>query len=439
MKRSGLRLAGRLVLPALLVGAILWVWMLHRDTEPQPDDPYAPPFAALDDVSRFVFRSGRDSIVVEQVNGGYWITYPIRDRADAHFTAELLRYVRTVSPARVLADSLDVDAGLSPARSVVRLTVPDGRSWSIEVGDTSPIGSQVYARITPGRPGTLLFDHFSARRFLTPALNVIRDKTAAPVLPGPVDSVEVRVVGLSLHARRVRRDLWEAVVPHGVQLHAPSLNVSIQELRAPVIQGFPEPGSDPRDLGLDPPRAVWVIHQRAIAESVAIGNRTPDGRSLYILPSGRSEPAMLDAELEVRLTGGWPSLADRSLLETQSDDWTAVRFLGMPDSLGYGMEDGRWTVLPAGVPLSSQGQLTRDLGNLAQLRWREFPWPPDDPPPAQQRISLELRSGTRAETLELAAPVDSTGWARSSSRPRWGRVSPHTFRTWIHRAGNPDS
>ncbi len=438
MKRSAVFTASRLFLPLLLGAAVLWVYSLYRSQEHEPEEWSEPRFETLEQIRRLVFHAGEDSVVVELVDGEFWITSPINDRADTFFMAELLRYIRTFRPSRILPDSLYVDVGLSPARSRVNLTVADGRSWSVDLGETSPIASQVYARIRPGGDGVLLLDHYSARRFLEPALTTLRDKTAAPSRPGPIDSVVVRVPDLQLHARRVHGHLWEATVPAGVPLHAPSLNSSVQELRAPVIMGFPGPGLDLREAGLDPPRAVWFIHQRARVESVGIGSGTPDGRSLYILPSGRDEPALLDIELERRLTGGWPALADLSLLQTGNSDWNAVRFLGRSDSAGLARVAGEWTLVPEGTVLADQEGLKRDLGNLAQLRWRSYPWPPETPPPSQDRITLELRSGALAETLELAAPIDSLAWARSSSRPLWGRITPFAFRTWTHRAGRPD-
>jgi hypothetical protein len=421
-----------LILLALLLAAVGWVVQLQRKY-PTPADPLAVgPGPEFGPPVRISFPSERDSIVVTGKGDEYAITHPVRDRAAPLFLAEVLRSIRELKAERVLAGGESGRYGLDGPGPALRLADAAGHTWTLRLGDEAPTGSLVYARVGAPSAPPLLLDRFTVRKYFFPELQTVRDPSPTALRPGPVDSVIVLVPGRELRAARINRDLWRISVPAGLEADPVALNGVVRLLRDPTILGYPPPAVPLATLGLDPPRAIWILCQGLRQDTVRVGHGTPDQQGVFIRPAHRGAPAVLSSERFPSLVGGWPGLVDRHLLDLVIDSVAVVEFPGRPISLRR--EHGIWRRYPGGNEMSRAPALEQDLANLAALRWVRFPVPEELPPRSAARLVVRLATPSVAETLVLAAPADTLGWARATHAPRWGRVAASAWIAWSYRA-----
>ncbi len=434
MKRSTVT---RLALAAILVASVAWLAHLRTGGTSRPAETAVTPGPGFGPIVALTFRSAAgDSVVVRRQGTGYWIVHPLHDRADAEFLSEVERQIRQLKPERVFSDSLAGRFGLLPPARSVRALSREGRLWEVALGDTSPVGSAIYARTGgPGGP-VVLVDLFTSRKWFAPTLDVLRDKTAASLQEGPVDSVRAEIPGRALRATRLPEDRWLALEPRGLEIEPGRMRQLLQTLRGPMISGFPEASVSKAELGLDPPRALWVLYQGERAETVRVGRVTPDVQSVYILPAGRTQPAMLKTDFFRLLVDGWAGIASCRLIRAAPDSVQEIDFLDGPRGLGYLRENGAWISLPGRVPVVNPRILAKDVNNLAVAQWRRYPVEDIDPGSAP-RFRLRLATAARAETLTLAAVRDTVILARSTAARRWGPVPPDLWSAWQGRGRRP--
>lgn len=431
------RLRAHWILLLALGVAAAWVLQLRRGpTSPVRSDALGPE-EGLAPLKRVVFQAEGDSIVVVLEGEEYWITHPLRDRVDSFFMNELKRQVEQLRPRRVLPDSSGARYALDPP--LRRLWVEDieGKRWGLALGDSSPVASEIYARRLLPRGGVVLLEGFSTRKYFGPPLSTIRDAVAAPLLPGPIDSLAVLSGDTGLRARRESRELWVAQQPPGLRVDPVRINSVVQALRSPTITGYPADTISLAALGLDPPHSTWVLFQGSRAESVRVGRLMPGRQEVCILPSSRSEPAFIGGEIQKGLLGGWPALADLHLISIPAESIRAVEFL-RPAAGAYAREGKRWVRRPSGRAVEQLAALETELRNLTALQWTEYPVQERRPRVGAEQIALRVESAARAETLLLASPEGDEGLARSTGRPRWGRISTLPFQMWRYRAAHPE-
>ncbi len=421
-----------LLLLALLLAAVGWVVQLPRK-HPTPAGRVAiGPGPEFGPPVRISFLSGSDSIVVTGALDTYAVVHPVHDRAAPLFLAEMLRSVSKLRAERVLAGGASGGYGLDGPGPALHLADAAGHTWTLRLGDEAPTGSLIYARAGAPSALPLLLDRFTVRKYFLPELRTVRDPSPTALRPGPIDSVVVLGPGRELRAARIDRDLWRIRVPAGLEADPAALNGAVRLLRDPNILDYPSPAVPLGTLGLDPPRAAWILCQGSRQDTVWVGHGTPDQQGVFIRPAHRGAPAVLSSERFPSLVGGWPVLVDRHLLRLAIDSVTVVEFPGRPVS--FRREHGIWRRYPGGSTVSHVSALEQDLANLAALRWTRFPMSEEPPPRSARRLVVRFATPSAAETLVLAAPADTLGWARATHAPRWGRVPASAWIAWSYRA-----
>jgi hypothetical protein len=430
----------RPTLALLLLLLVVTAWVLHlRQGSHQIEETTAlGPGAVLGEPDRFSFIGPEDSIVVVRRGEEFWAIHPLLDRADPVFMNEVTRTARELKPRRVLGTVAGIAYGLDPVTRMVMLRNRAGGVWGLALGDTSPVASSLYVRRLESTAPVVMIELFGARKYFTPVLSALRDPVTAPLKAGPVDSISALIPGHVLRARRESRERWISLAPAGLRLDPSRINQVVQALRSPSIEGFETFGAARDRLGLDPPRAVWVLHQGSLAESVLVGNLTADGTHCVVLPAHRSGAAWLGGELHEALTGGWEAMADRHLLSIPAESIRVVQFLGEARAGSYEKSTSGWTREPGGRRVERRGALERELENLAALQWTRYPVATESPSAGARPLRLRLAGAAVCETLSLVPPRDSLGWA-SGSRPHlWGHVPALAWKTWRYRADHPE-
>jgi hypothetical protein len=438
--RSGRPWLFRGTLLLALAAVLLWAW-LARQRKPGPStDDLLGPGDSFGEPTRLVFLQDRDSVVVVRRGETYWVVYPIADRANELRLAQTGRTLRKLRAKRVLPDTSGAVYGLSPPRARIEAVGKNGVRWGLALGDSSPVQKQIYARLDGAGQPIVLLDHFDVQRDFLPSLTELRSPVVLP-LPSPlVDSISVVTPEYRLRAYRVSREKWIAREPAGLKLDPLPINRAIGYLRQPQIHEFLDDSTGSlHSMGLDPPRATWIVCQAGRCDSVRFGNPTGPGQTVYCIPAERERPVLLAYGFYRDFVDGWPRLADLRLLSLDPDSVLSVDFLRGGEGGGYRKADSGWVREPGDLTVSGRRGLKRDLENLTKLRWRSYPVreaaPPGDP---DERLELRLATASRAETLVLAeAEADTLAWTTSSWRRRWGKAAAADYRVWRYRSEHP--
>lgn len=427
---------GRIALLVALGGMLAWFLILRSRVEPDAAQADVGAPEELREPVRLVFRAGSDSLVVELTGPDYQIVWPFTDRAAITRVKDVARNAVDLEPTRVLSDDTG-RYGLDPPRYSLTLEAASGRRWTLAMGDSSAVGSEVYARVLGRDEPVFLMRSFTVRRYLHPDPSWLRDPVALPLDSPVIDSLQVWNRTHPLRARREGVDRWIATSPSGLALDPLPINRTLRELRGPNLRGF-SPEMSLRDAGLDPPRARWIIHQGARSESISIGRFTDStAAELYVLPSGRSVVARMSSDFFRDLVDGWPALAEMHLVSESFDSLRTISFLEGGDGGGYRKEAGVWFRDPSGVKVAGAKALEFDLDNLSKLAWQRYPLDPLSP--RGSRLTMRLVYPSSAETLWFAGVEgDTTALARSSRRRPWGEIDATQFRIWSYRANHPE-
>ncbi|MEZ4651384.1 MAG: DUF4340 domain-containing protein [Candidatus Eisenbacteria bacterium] len=474
-----MRIDLRVVLTLVLVGLSIWFWRL-RAREPEALDLGS--FSAPGEImhaERIVYSSlDGDTIVVVRGTDRYLITQPIEDEADPTRILQTLQAATRLKPTRGIPTTDLAPYGLVPPRHRFTAELADGMRWSIALGDTVPVGGQVYAVVEPLGPksGTagssgdgaaagsggsgaaagsgeettlLLLREFGVRRDFYPPLGELRDPLPL-ALPSPiVDSVDVVTRDSRLRAVRESRSYWRSVDPPGLELDPLLINRALQQLRTPSIRKFLPPDADPRDYGMSPPRARWIVYQDAFVETVTIGSPNEEGTGVYVRPAGRAGMGEITSNTFRELVDGWPGLASRRILRLDPKTIERVEFVGT--EAAYARTDSGWVRLPEATRLRREAALVQDLENLSALQWISYPMDRETPAARADVVTLRLvpesaagmlpdSSGVaRPEIVTMAAHPDSgVALARTDRRDLWGRIPESNYRVWRYRRDHSD-
>lgn len=422
--------AVRIALLALLFAAGAWIATLKQRAKPGAESLDLGPQPRIASIQRLVQSGESDSLVVEERRGTYWVVHPIADRASDEAVAEVLRQLNGLKAQRLLPEATGSAFGLEPPRSRLRAVGSRGEQFTLALGDSAAVASAVYARVG-GR--IALIDAFTARRYFRPNLAFLRDSYPTALGPGPVDSIEVLAGEFGFAARRLSAEHWVVRHPRGLELDPLPVNRAIQYLRTPTIRDYDDRTKDLRSVGLDPPRATWILHQGGRADTVRIGRPTDDQAAVHIVPAHRRVIALLGSDFFRDFVDGWPRVAERRLMSLPVDSVQTIEFVG--GGSGLARVNGVWSEVQSGNAVQDTASLGRDLRNLHALRWREYPLRAVTPR-GEQSIAIRLASVARDETLFFAVSSDTVAFARSTRRARWGLVSAFVPRAWRYRANH---
>ncbi|MFN8546838.1 MAG: DUF4340 domain-containing protein [Candidatus Eisenbacteria bacterium] len=420
----------RIALLALLFAGGAWITTLQRRAKPAVESLDFGPMPRIASLERLVLIGAGDSLVVEARRGAYWVVHPIVDRASDEAMAEVLRQLNGLKAQRLLPESGGSAFGLEPPRSRLRAIGSRGEHYSLALGDSAAVASALYAR-AGGR--IALIDAFTARRYFRPNLAYLRDSYPTALGPGPVDSIEVVAGTFGFAARRLSAEHWVTRYPRGLDLDPLPVNRAIQFLRTPTIRDYDDRSRDWSALGLDPPRALWILHQGGRADTVRIGHPTADQQAVRIMPSHRPVVALMGSDFFRDFVDGWPRLAECRLMSMPVDSVQSIEFVGR--GAGFRRSEGGWSAHPSERAVEDTASFGRDLRNLHALRWREYPLHASTPR-GDASIAIRLASVARDETLFFAVENDTVAYAKSTRRARWGVVSAFVPRSWRYRANH---
>ncbi len=331
--------------------------------------PRAPaPLAAGEGaaVERIELQRDGEEIVLQRRGALWWMLQPIADLGGTRAVHELLRAVETLEPVRVWKSDSLASFELDPPRAILTLHLSGKEARQIRIGGSAPASGNVYASWS-GLQGVAIVDRFFVNRFILNELLFWRERELLPPFSEPIDSVWVLRADEHLRAWRRGPEKWSFLEPADREANSRSCEQAVSVFWRFQFAEFFGASAPLSALGLDPPRATWIVFRGARADTLRMGARL-DGESMAMQLAGRS-PGRVKTDLWDLLTGGVKALEERHLLRGSPQDVRVVLLASQAHGLCYRLRGKGWESAlldPPALRRVEEGAFPDTAG----LRWR---------------------------------------------------------------------
>jgi len=408
-RRPGAQRIFQWVLLAAAV-VLLIVWIRTRPGQRgAPVPAIAPPLARGEGAVAIglVFTRPMERWAIEPQGDRWWIREPIRDLASARMVRELLRALEELEVRRFLATDSLARYGLDPPGLTLTVREAGGITRELRLGSTAPATGDTYATWS-GLRGVALIPSFIVARFFSSDLFVWRERELLPPMAQAVDSVWIARGRERLRAERTDAEQWRFLSPRDREADALSLERTVAGFSRLSFGGFIDDPAAWGSLGLDPPRATWVLFRGGRADTVRVGAQIDP--LTIVLKTGTRPPGRAPAEFYRYLVGGLEALEARTTVAGDAAELAHLLLAGPGRARLYARSGSRWRVAEV-PPGGAQARL--EAGSLADtvgLAWRDAADAPLD-----------------GDAADLYA-VPGEAWLKPLARP----PAPATFPLRIH-------
>jgi hypothetical protein len=227
MKSTGLLIAAALL--AALTGVLYWSNHHKSEDKPASDAPVATKLLTFNsaDVSKIeIDKKGADQVDLAKGSDGKWaITAPHALTGDQDAITGIISVLSGLNSERVVEDhALDLKQyGLADPSVKIDLTMKDGKSQKVLLGDDTPTGNAVYAAVG-GDPRVFTLASYS-KTSLDKSASDLRDKRLLTVNFDKVSQVDLNAKKQSIEFGR-SKDAWQIVKPRPLRAD----NFSVEDL-----------------------------------------------------------------------------------------------------------------------------------------------------------------------------------------------------------------
>lgn len=419
--RTTLVLAGTLALLSLA-----YYFLELREAEKEAKTKLAS--FTQDEITAFSIRRGDTVITVRNREGQWRMTLPVEDRGDEKEITALLGNITRAKIERTLdvkGETLG-DFGLEDPAIVltVHLTKQD-KPFALEVGNTTPAGSSVYAR----RPGErkVLLAPATVKTSLEKKPFAFRSKIPLFFDQDKVRAVSLRTDSLRLRLERQAEKEWRITSPIEVKADSGKVVDLIRSLTEEQIEAFleePPANVNLKQIGLQPPRGEIRLILEGEAETTLLLGSKKKGGEVYAQRHGDEGVLELKEAFWKALPSHVADLRDRTLLALDREKVEQFELQSPKGQAVLKKIDGRWKIVQPEEALADQRMVEDLLWELDRARIKEFvadapktlkPYGLDTPPVT---IRFSDQAGTPLTSLALnSAPKAEGTYARVGDRP----------------------
>jgi Domain of unknown function (DUF4340) len=231
MKQRGLIVAA--IVLAALTGALYWSDH-HKPadtTQASADAPVKILVVKDEDITKFALKkNGSEQVGIERNSAGQWqITSPTSLPADQGAVSSLLGTFSSLSAERVVEDKANSLSpyGLDPPRLEVSLTEKQNRTQRLLLGDETPAGNGMYAKLDGDARVFTIPKHDQTS--IDKTANDLRDKRLLTLNPDKVSQVDLVAKKQEIAFGR-NKDEWQIVKPKPLRADSSAVDELVRAL-----------------------------------------------------------------------------------------------------------------------------------------------------------------------------------------------------------------
>ena len=340
---------GRLLIAAVLLGGLsAAVWYSNKKTAADAGKPPAdasPKVLTLkkEDITQLEFKHREgDPTIVKKSGDGWRITAPKDLPASQSAIDSILSSVSDISSDRLL-DSNATDLagyGLSPAVVEVDITMKDGKVSKLLLGEDTPTGSDVYAKVESD-PRLFTVGSFN-KTSLDKTFNDLRDKSVLFFNPDKVSRVELTAKKETIEFGRVNANEWQILKPKAARADG----LQVDEMVRKVKDAMTETLSDDDEkkavsaFGSAPALATIKITDASGTQTLEIRKAKDD---YYAKSSSVPGVLKVNADLGMALDKSLDDFRNKKLFDFGFSDPTKIEFKDGAKDVTFEKTGDKWT------------------------------------------------------------------------------------------------
>jgi hypothetical protein len=330
--RGGKSLLVLLVI-ALGLGAYIYFVEAKRnpdETATKHDKVFTVPAGKIDQID--VHSASGETTTLKKQGTNWQITAPVSAPADQSAASSLASSLESLEIQTALGDNPSSLAqyGLQPARASVTFHVSgDATPHTLELGNKTPTGSDLYARVT-GQPKLFLISSYLDDTFNRTTFE-LQDKTALKFNRDDVDAITIDAAGSPALSLTKKSGDWHIATPGGdLPADYSSVDAIVSRLAQAQMKaivggntGAPPSDKDLKTYGLDKPALVASVGAGSTRASLAIGGKKDDS-TVYARDLSKPIVFTLDAAIVTDLKKTPDDLRLKDVFQFKSFDALAI-------------------------------------------------------------------------------------------------------------------
>ncbi len=396
---------GRLLIAAvLLAGLAAAVWWSNKKAAADAAKPPAetsPKVLTLkkDDVRQIEFkhREGESTIVKKNDSGKWEITAPKALPANQNALESILSMLSDLNSDRLLdPNATDLTGfGLTPAVVEIDVSMKDGKTSKLLIGEDTPTGSGVYAKVD-GDP-RLFTTASSNKTGLDKTYTDLRDKSLMFFEADKVSRVELTAKKQIVEFGRVNQNEWQILKPKPMRADGLQVEELVRKLKDAMMETLSEEDEKKASaaFGSAPVLAVAKVTDAAGTQILEVRKAKDD---YYAKSSAVQGIQKVSTDLGTGLDKAPEDFRNKKLFDFGFSDPTKIEFKDGAKAAAYEKSGDKW--VSAGKTMDSVG-IQALVDKLRDLAASKFPDTGFSRPAVE--LTVVSNDGKRTEKVQIGA------------------------------------
>lgn len=363
---------------AIALGAFVYFYEIKGGEERREAEQQAKKIFLFEDdqVKGLTLAHSGEEIVLAKAEDGEWtITRPIETEADESTVDGLVRNLKNAETDRIVADSTaDLGAfGLDEPEAKVSLLLGEERTDTLCIGDKSPTGSYVFAKMSGSD------EVFTTRSSLLNNVKKevfdLRDKRVLGFEKDEVEKLELKQRGKPLFVLSKIGSEWQMEQPLEVQGDRSEVDKILNKLKQGKAKAFEtEKAEELKSYGLDKPDVVvtlWLGKDKA-KKLLKIGD-AKDPNRYYAKDEARDPIFTVDSTFVAALRKDLFDLRDKKIVRFPRSRINKIELVYADSSIVCQKDtSGNWRVTAPVVQKAKKWKMSGILSDIEMLKAEEF-------------------------------------------------------------------
>jgi hypothetical protein len=327
------------------------------------------------DVTAVELKRPEDTVRLARAGNGWELKSPVVARGDRSRVDETLTTVLTAKPDREIDPKPAAlgDFGLDKPAAEVTLTLKDGKTLGLALGNKTPTGVWVYAQ-EAGKPAVVALPDGVLREATKP-VSEFRDRTILSIDRKEVSGFDVAAASETLSVEHAG-DAWRITKPVALPADTEAIGDMFEKLTAAKVKEFAAEAPPSRaTYGLDRPLRLTIHTGRdkdRASRTLLVGRIDPVKKGVYAMREGETSVLLLPEDVARAIPRTVAALRDKQLVAVDRDKVTRVDVESPKGAVSLAREKDRWAITaPQSLP-ADQVEAGALLTRLRDLRAQAF-------------------------------------------------------------------
>jgi hypothetical protein len=316
-----------------------------------------------------------DTLKLARVGDGWELKSPVTARGDRARIDEMLTTVLTAKIDREIdpKPAAPADFGLDKPAADVSLTLKDGKTVGLALGNKTPTGVWVYGRET-GKPAVVALPDGVLRETTKPA-SEFRDRTIVSIDRKEVSGFDVTSDGEAVNVVHAG-DAWRITKPKELPADTETVGDMFEKLTAAKVKDFVAESPPSRaPYGLDHPLRL-AIHtgkdKDRATRTLLVGRTDAEKKGTYAMREGESSVLLLPEDVVKAIPRTVAALRDKQVVSVDRDKVTRVDVESPKGVVTLTRDKDRWAITAPQTLPADQVEAGAMLTRLRDLRAQGF-------------------------------------------------------------------